>query len=140
MTTHNQFDGIKYFNERENWGDVSRFSVEFFRRLDAFRGYVGSPFKIHCGYSRSGHSENSQHYIGNCIDGHFSYGKVSLFEEFLTAERFGFHGIGLYPNKGRPFIHLDMRELPDFKRARWIRTNTGVYYPVNAETIKKYVI
>lgn len=134
------WEQIKYFNEKENWGDPTRMSLAFLLTLDTYRDYVGAPFIVHCAYKRQGHTPNSQHYLTPCraVDGHFKDYKVSPLEAYIKAEQVGFTGIGLYPNNGQWFIHLDLRPLNGFRK-RWIRDDEGVYHPLNAQNYRKMI-
>jgi hypothetical protein len=62
----------------------------------------------------------------------------------VAAERFNFTGIGLYPNNGTPFIHVDMRTTDPLNvQNRWIAIgdpNNWTYIPLNEENIRKYVV
>ena len=64
-------------------------------------------FKIH-DFVLDKHSENSKHYTGEAVDGHF-YG-LSLYESVLIGMIAGFTGIGYYPEANTPFVHFDIRE------------------------------
>lgn len=135
---------LKYFNENENWGNPSYMDYEFLKKLDKFREYMKTPFVIHNGYEISGHAKKSQHYLipTKCVDGHFKGYNISLLDIYIEAERFGFSGIGLYPNSGEAFIHLDDRlkyKNGFIRSSRWIRDDKGVYHSLNSENLIKYI-
>ena len=121
---------IKYFKKTEKWGDPLAMDFSFIKKLDQFRGEIQNAISIHCGYEKSGHVGNSQHYLIPCsaADFHLIDYKVSPLQVYFTAEKLGFNGIGLYPNNGNWFVHLDNRKLEiGQKKARWIRNNSGDY-------------
>ncbi len=139
-----QWNKLKYFTENENWGDPEFMDYSFLKRLERFRKYMKTPFIIHNAYETQGHATDSQHYKipTKCVDGHFKGYDISLLDLYIEADRFGFTGIGLYPNKGKHFIHLDTRGLSKNKGrgSRWVRDDSGVYHSLNAESLKKYIL
>ena len=64
-------------------------------------------FRIHC-IVLDEHSENSKHYTGEAVDGHFS--GLSLYEMVMIGMKAGFTGIGYYPDANTKFVHFDIRE------------------------------
>jgi len=132
--TKDEWKQIEHFSPNENWGDPERMSLELLRRLDALREFSGHPVIIHCGYATSGHSGNSQHYLGKAADLHIV--GVSLVNQYLLAERFNFGGLGLYPEWKNPGLHCDVRykgiEEP---QSRWIKTR-GQYRILTEDTFR----
>jgi uncharacterized protein YcbK (DUF882 family) len=100
----------KFFTPAEQWGDPEKMSAELIYRLDKYRARLNRKFVVHCGFKKDGHSEKSKHYLGEATDGHVE--NIDLLDMFLSAEREGFNGIGLYEWG----IHLDVRPAP---AARW---------------------
>jgi len=116
---------LKYFSRNENWGDPDKINPKLLILLDNFREYLGVPIHINCGYSTSGHTSKSQHYLGNAVDVNFKH-KISLLDAYLAAERFNFTGIGVYPHWHTPGLHLDVRSLQENEAAaRWMAISTG---------------
>ena len=134
---------VRHFSPNENWGDPNKIVPELVYRLDAFREYLGKKIHINCGWDTKGHTPHSQHYIGRAVDISFFSHTVDLFSLYLAAERFGFNGIGLYPDWSYPGLHLDVRILnPNAPKRRWMRidrNNLG-YISLTAEHIIKYLV
>src|SRR5574343_85090 len=134
---------LKYMTIKDNWGDPSKMSRALVYNLENLRVYCGKPCVLTCpAYSNSGHSTNSQHGLGNAADLKILHS--TLLEMYILAERFNFTGIGLYPNNGNPFIHVDMRPTDPLNvQSRWIAIgdpNNWTYIPLNEENIRKYVV
>lgn len=118
------FKGIKYFKPTgtsDQWGDPSMIDRRLLLALDALREAVGMPIYITSGY-RSG--DSGQHGKGLAVD--VVCPGMGLLDFYLTAERFPFTGIGVYPffsYQGRKVggLHLDVRDVP----ARWMGLGTG---------------
>ncbi len=114
---------LQYFEKNENWGDPDKMSGLLLLLLDNIRRYYVRPFLIHCGYDESGHSTNSQHYLGNAVDFHIESGEsfstqidkvVRILDWFQVSDRVGF---GIYLDWNNPGFHLDVRGT----KARWGR-------------------
>lgn len=135
--TSNEWKEIRHFSPVENWGDASKMSYDLLRRLDALREFCGNGIVIHCGYETGGHSEKSQHYLGNAADLHIE--GVSLINQYLLAERFDFAGIGLYPGWNRPGLHCDVRlKAKEESYNRWARLN-GKYVFLNEAVLRRII-
>lgn len=157
---------MRYFkpvNTVDNWGDPKKINHELLLRLDDFRHTIGCPFIITSG-TGGNHLPNSQHYLGNAVDGIAIGFKGSLLDLYFMAELFNFTGIGLYPDwqhKGKVIggLHLDMRPLQkqedgtfDYRSNRWLginkttKTKSGKtktelkYYAFDLKNLKKYKI
>lgn len=94
---------------------------------------------IHEGFSKTGHTGKT-HGLGVAIDVHFEKdGKVvPLFDQFISAIRFDWNGLGLYPFWNSPGLHLDMRKEGQFDEAAlWWRDENGEYRAINTESIVK---
>lgn len=121
--------------------------------MDDYRGSLGSPVVILVAYDEGGHEPDSAHYArpgepwSMAVDCYAP--KVPLVDQWLTAERFDFRGIGLYPWWRReiqpgvyeriPGLHLDIRprlEHPTVGR-RWTRDEQGVYHPLDARFLRQ---
>lgn len=111
------WNSIEYFSKNEKWGDWTIIDKRVIYKLDAMRKYAGKPFVVHCAYEKDGHTTTSQHYVGKAVDGHFV--DIPLIEQYLVAERFGWHGIGVYPDWNNQGLHLDMRDIVNSTGARW---------------------
>lgn len=55
------------------------------------------------------HSEDSLHYQGKAIDGHFM--GLNLYETVMLGVMVGFKGIGYYPDWNHKGAHLDIRDI-----------------------------
>lgn len=133
MTANDWTNMLPYFTTKENWGDPFQMKRELLYELKAFREYVGKSIHINCGYETSGHSSESQHKLGNAIDGYVK--EMSLFDQLMSALRFKFKGIGVYPFWNTPGLHLDMR-VNATHRALWWRDKNGKYQSFNKELFK----
>lgn len=138
---------LKHFSRRENWGKPDHMYPPFLLTLDAYRDDLGVPLYVSKGVGSIGSHdvENSAHYIDPNTG--YAYAvdvfpllstasKISLFDCFLLATKYPFTGIGIYPHwrlsrvsgKGkiieRGGLHLDMmdhRELKKFQcSGHWI--------------------
>ncbi len=131
---------VKHFHPGENWGDKNKVNGLLILLLDKITDRVKdycwkhykkiSPCVIHCAYETSGHSPNSQHYIGNAADFHFENIPASEAYRIITEvlrefQAEGFVGLGVYPDWHKPGFHLDVRGY----KARWSRI-IGKYRPV----------
>jgi len=135
---------IQHFKKTENWGDWTKVSAALIYALDQFRKYVGKSVIVHNAYSDSGHSENSNHYLGLAVDIHVK--GMHVLDQFIAATRFDvFNGIGIYPHWNNAGLHLDLRPYESRldPEARWLaitKNNKQIYIELNAANIKKYVI
>lgn len=133
--TQEQWKLIRYFGLHENWGDPKKMSFDLLKKLDALREFCGNMIIIHCGYDTTGHSENSQHYLGRAADFHIA--GVSLVNQYLLAERFNFGGVGIYPNWNNPGLHCDVRDkLTEEPYNRWAKVE-GKYISLNETVLRK---
>ena len=119
------WEHIEHFTAAENWGEASRVNGALILLLDKIRDLLNYGIVIHNAYERGGHSENSQHYLGNAVDFHVegmqfitAYRRI---EEILAALGVSNHvGFGVYPNWNTPGFHLDVRGT----KARWGAVST----------------
>lgn len=114
---------INYFSPSE-FHRPFEMDFYFLRKLDLFREYLGCPIIL---TSTNGgvHEKNSQHYKGLAVDIIVPEYKNKVFELYLKAERFGFTGIGIYPDwqldgKIHGGLHIDQRIPNRHQGARWI--------------------
>lgn len=149
MDIEGLFQTIKWFNQRENWGDVSKVSPELITAMDIFRSAHGhavhiSPIDGAVYADNKGHLENSWHYI---IEGRNSqamaadvFPEGSLIKAWLLAVKMArFGGVGLYPfaawqqpkQKLFGMLHLDIR--PYSSKTLWWRDASGTYHYLNDE-------
>jgi hypothetical protein len=116
---------LKYFRIAENWGDPWKMSGALLLVVDLIRHYFGdNKFIVHCGYAVDGHSENSQHYVGNGIDFHVvgmtlqeAYRKMVDVLELLNLTEFV--AMGIYPNWNSSGFHLSLSR----RKKRWAYVN-----------------
>ena len=137
---------IRNFKETE-FKFPDKMDLWFLKKLDSFRDFVGCPIKITSDYSEgTGHVEKSQHYVNpcKCVD-LVMPGKSALFH-LMKAEQFGFSAIGIYPNEGTPYLHIDDRPLFGGAGVRWIglkRNGELVYLSGEnyaEDNIRKYIL
>ncbi len=129
----------RYFNKSENWGDPDKVNPILLFIIYNIRDAVGKPFNIHNAFATAGHSEESQHYKGNAVDGHFK--QVSFVEAISLVEQSLLYlkidnkvGLGIYPHWDNPGFHLDVRGY----KARWGRVDGKYVSFENAlEVVKK---
>ena len=93
---------------------------------------------IHQAFEATGHENNSLHYPnGNgkvrAVDLHFE--TISLINQYLSAERFPFTGIGCYPLWRNPGLHLEIEDGIIVPGKRWMKTSAG-YVGISSETIQ----
>ena len=122
-----------YFSRRENWGDPDKINPALLFLLFRVRNAAGLPIIIHNAYELTGHSEKSQHYIGNAADFHFKhdnlfYSQIEMMEKVLSvmgvADKVG---LGVYPQWKTPGFHIDVRGF----KARWAQID-GKYVAFDA--------
>ena len=117
------FKNIKHFKPSE-FSEPEKISHELLCRLDALREYLGLSIMI-TSSTEGEHVESSQHYLGKAVDVVIPNYQGSLFSLYLIIERFGFRGIGLYPDwklRGKKIggFHLDVRTVDNYQSAKWI--------------------
>ena len=127
LMTDDKWVDIIHFSKKESWGDWRKMDERIFIYLDAMREYAGVPFIVHCGYELAGHTINSQHYLGNAIDGHFE--NMPLIDQYVIAERFPWSGIGVYPDWRSVGLHLDTRLIENNMGSRWACKNNDIGDP-----------
>lgn len=127
------FQYLKYFKPDEAWGDPDKMDQYLLYTLEDLREYVKRPIVIHCGYQER--VTGGFHPKGLAVDLHID--GMSLWEQFESAIRFPFRGIGVYPKWNNPGLHLDMRPLSSGKpRALWACTSPGVYVNITPEIFR----
>lgn len=112
----------KYFNKNENWGDPEKINGLLLLTLFNIRDIIGVPFHINCAYELNGHEKNSQHGLGNAVDGYFDgldikFQIIKLEQVFKLLQIEDKIGFGFYLDWHTPGIHLDVRG----SKARWCR-------------------
>jgi len=117
-----------YFDSTENWGDISRINPLLPFVLCRIREQVQWSFHVNNAYATHGHSEKSQHYQGNAVDGYFQgiAMQIAVVEMELALKKLGIEnkvGLGIYIDWNNPGFHLDIRG----HKARWGRNKSGVY-------------
>lgn len=142
------WEKIRYFKPNESWGNPKLIDDMLLLALDEMRAYVEHPFIITSG-TQGKHCLNSLHYIGKAVDFVVPKG-INLFELYLTALRFPFTGVGVYPGwkyKGAVCggLHVDVRlKKSHFERtSTWVgleKNDNRVYMPASRDIIAKYVM
>ncbi len=91
--------------------------------LEGLRGIVGVAIRINSGYRCEAHNKaiggepHSKHCQGIAADISAECGWRKLYEAALRIPAISDGGIGLYPDSGLGFIHVDVRP----QKARWAR-------------------
>ena len=103
--------------------------------MDDLRRYVGKKFIPHCDFE----FRKGWHGKGFAIDGHFE--NMHAYDMYEAACRFDdFNGIGFYLWWNSPGIHIDTRPHGKLKHdARWFSPKKGIYLPVTAENLRRYL-
>lgn len=123
------FQYLKHFKRDEAWGDPDRMDQYLLYTLEDLRGYINKPIHIHCGFEVR---QGGWHPKGLAVDLHI--GEMSLWSQFLSALRFPFRGIGVYPIWNSPGLHLDMRPLSSGQpRALWACVESGKYVSITPD-------
>ena len=129
------WSSITYFSKNENWGDISKVSLNLILKLNRMRHKIKCPIYISpvkgAVYATTGHAPKSYHYKGKAAD---IFPSCDLFDAFIAAIQVGFTGIGLYPYWGmyEPIIilgglHVDIRPGP---LKTWVRMKDNSYVRV----------
>ena len=109
------------FSASENWGLLRKINPALIVLMQHIRRGLGLPIRINCAYETGGHSNNSQHYLGNAVDFSVNGGAnfVSTYniinDILILAEMQDEVGFGVYPFWNTPGFHIDVRG----SRARW---------------------
>ncbi len=148
--TEADWAGLKHFKITENWGEPEKMNRGLIYELDAFRDFISTSLFVVCGTNKH-HLADSMHPSGNAVDVMFPEKSLKeLFGIFLSATRFKFMGIGLYPGwhyDGNVIggLHLDCRS--EAHRALWMGVNepepiSGIikqtYVSMDPNNLKKY--
>lgn len=123
--TRQDWESLSHFDATENWGDPDLMEFEFVSELDALRDFEKTRMVVSCG-TQGKHARGSLHYIGRAAD--IVYPDCTwdqLLDRFLTALRFEFTEIGIYPDwrfDGRIVggLHLGLDDLNPCERKFWI--------------------
>jgi len=141
---------FKKFDTIDHWGDPNRMQAEILLRVDALRDFVGKPIFVTSGFREN---DRGEHGSGNALD--IVCPTLSLLDFYLSAERFGFTGLGVYPNwkwdgLETGGLHIDLRDLgarigsnfAEFKGARWLAYKGAdgkqVYTTLDKANLKRY--
>lgn len=116
-------------------------SPQLLSLLNQFQQKINSQIIITSGY-RAG--DSAEHGKGQAVDIIAPDYEERLLDLYMTAERFNFGGIGVYPDwffnkKVYGGLHLDIR--PTGMGARWIGVKVNgqnQYLSLNQEVLKKY--
>lgn len=134
---------LKFMTKKDNWGDPSKMSKLLVFTLENMRIFAGKPLLLTCpAYANSGHAEAGEHPKGNAAD--YRFEGMDILGMYLLAERFGFTGIGCYPNNGVPFMHVDVRTSDESNVfSRWIAIGNPAawtYVEFNESNFRKYCL
>ena len=135
------FSGIRYFtpDEFDHPAKVDRDALSL---LDAMRHTEGKlrtrpiVIVVHADYASSGHSPKSRHAFGDAFDISFldreTRKPLGVVDQFLTAIRYTWTGIGFYPYWNNPGVHVDRRPITvKGRRSLWWRDSGGNYRAVS---------
>ena len=146
LMTPDLWQGLEFFkpeNTSDNFGEPYLMDAGLMFGMDSLRKFVGKPINIHCGYEKR--DKRSYHdycdYCSLAVDFHIH--SLNLLDQLLIALRFDvFNGIGIYPWWHSPGIHADRRPIKSklYSNSFWISPDQGVYLPLNAENIRKYIL
>lgn len=134
------WNNVKEYFKPEEFGVGARQGMQddFLMSLYDFRDKMDNAMIIHQngGFSTSGHSRKSMHYMGRAVDFHFKHNKnISTRKLIVTAIQAGLCGIGIYPYWS-PYpggFHLDNRETGRFNI--WWRDEDGKYHYIFPDDI-----
>jgi len=108
---------LKYFNERESWGDPDKMSIELLVLLDQLRASLpaGYKIKVHRGYSDK--NANSLHSRTPCVAVDFHIVGCGFLEAEYHVKNFlhNRHLIshveyGIYPDWNSPGFHIGLQD------------------------------
>lgn len=156
------FENLRHFRPtqtRDRWVEPKKMDRMLLQKIDDFRAFTGFPIAVTSAY-RPG--DDGQHGLGLAVDlmspSWMEHGR-NLMDFYFAAERFNFHGIGIYRDwyyDGKKYggIHVDERDLGldkhgenDFQGARWIcikeydekaGKDIQIYKTMNLENLRHY--
>ena len=141
--TNVEWASLKHFRSTENWGDSSKMSFELLSRMDAWASFLGRPIIVTCG-TQGSHVGDSEHYDGLAAD--VIVPGLHVMDQWLSAVRFGFKALGMYPewqynNERLGGLHLGNRANSYMREWLGVQLNgSQTYIALNAENLKKYVL
>src|SRR6185369_17437059 len=139
---------IVFFHAADNWGDPMLMDYDFVKTVDQYRSFTKIPMIVSCG-TQGEHAQLSLHYSGLAGDFVFpTKNDFTLFDLYLTAFRFPFTEVGIYPQwryNGREVggLHLGRSKGPIDHKKTWIGldTETGRQYtPVTQQSLAAHGI
>lgn len=132
--TERNWDEVRHFRREEWIHDPDRVAWDVVLLADQMREDSGCAINIHVAWDASGHEVDSSHYTNAarefCTGFDFHFVGMSLFDQYLFAERYPWNGIGVYPFWNSPGLHCDLRRLGrdhPFMGKRWWRDDAGQY-------------
>ena len=120
---------VKEFACKDN-SDKVLIDIDLIDKLQRLRDYLGKPITITSGYridsynKQCGGADNSYHLKGMAADIYCDGVKPIVIA--LWAEFNGLGGIGIYLNRDREFVHLDVRP----NKYRWVN-KSGTNQAIN---------
>lgn len=129
---------IVHFTEEE-FTDVHGMHLPLLLELDRLREYIRARITVkESNPARSPHSshmKDSLHYAGRATD--IAANDKSLWDLFLSANRFKFTGIGVYPHWNQPGLHVEIGDEPDARRKYWWRDAVGNYRAITVYDLQE---
>lgn len=98
--TPDQWSTLRHFrpDSIDDFGDPKKMSFSLLQTLDAYRSYIDRPIIVTFG-TQGIHSPRSLHYTGHAVDIYVLLSRADTpLDIFISACRFPFSGIGIYPN------------------------------------------
>jgi len=126
--------GIGGFKVTEDWEKPYKINGLLLLMMYSLRQHTGTAIHINDAFARSGHSKESQHYIGNAVDFHFITESSYLVQikwvlDFLTNFQLSSRiGLGIYPTWNHPGFHLDVRN--EYARWGWLGKKDKLGKPI----------
>ena len=130
----------------DDWSNVANFDYTEFGtiymsktliyNLQKLRDYTGRRINIHSGFRKG---NKGYHPLKMAAD--LDIEGMHVVDQYLTAERLdAFNGIGVYPNWGKPGLHLDVRtKTTSAFDSRWGSFEPGKYVQLNYEFFKQII-
>ncbi len=142
--THPNFEGVQSLHPDDpsmNWGDVTKIDHGLLLKVDKLAALMKTKLYVTSGFRPN--DFGSQHALGLALDIMAPDFTGDLLDFYLSAEKVGFKGVGVYPSwhyAGHTVggLHVDERL---GKAARWmgvLENGKQKYIAMSGENLKKY--